>query len=130
MTVAITLRLVGPGEPVQALERGGGRMRLEGVRAQGVAELGHDRRRLNAPPGDVADREPDAPVVELEHVVPVSPHLDAGAAGYEARRQPHARDLGQALGNEASLEHIGALALGDVADRARHEDAFAPSGAG
>ncbi len=99
-------------------------MGLERVRAQGVAQLGHDRRGLQATPGHVADHQADAAVADLEHVVPVAAHLDARAAGDEAGRQRDSGDVGEVIGNEAALQHLGAPPLRDVADGAGHQDAL------
>src|SRR5947207_12014477 len=99
-------------------------MSLENVCAQGVAQLRHDRCCLKAPPRHVADDEPDAPVIDLEDVVPVPADLDAGATGYEARGELHTRYLGKPLGNEAPLQYICSPSIGDVADRTGHEHAL------
>ncbi len=69
------------GEAVQELEdlvRG----QVEaGVRADGGAELTHDRRRADASAHDVADDQGGATAAEGDHVVPVAADRGLGAAG-------------------------------------------------
>src|SRR5687768_17227205 len=79
---------------------------------------------MNAAAGHVADHEPDPPFTHVEDVVPIASDLDAGAAGDEAGGEPHAGNLGEPLGHEASLQHVGSLSLRHVADRARHQETF------
>ena len=104
-------------------ERRGRGMLLERVRAQGVAKLAHERGGMEATPGHVADHHADPAALELEHVVPVSAHVDARSSGHEARRQADAGNLREAFRHEAALQHVGAPAFGDVADGARHQRA-------
>jgi hypothetical protein len=101
---------------VQPLEDGG---RLVAVERVGLERVGlerrphpsHQRRCPQPPADDVADGEPDAPIPEVERVVPVAAHLHAGPAGEVAHRDRGAGDARRRVAQQAALERLGDVPL-------------------
>ena len=81
-------------------------MPVGGVGAHRGPQLGHDRRRLDAAPDDVADRQRDAPAGEREDVVPVAAQAAARRGQVAGGRLEPERvaDLGR---QQPPLEHLG-----------------------
>ena len=103
------------GEAVQELEdlvRG----QVEaGVRADGRAELAHDRRRADPSAHDVADDEGRAAAAEGDDVVPVAADRGLRAAGLVGGGDAQVVGLLQLLGEQGALEGDGGLALAALA---------------
>src|SRR4051794_15781377 len=97
-----------PVEPVDALAR---RVAVERVRAQGGAELGHERRRRQPAADDVADGEPDAPAADGKDVVPVAAEARRGRRRQVAGGDLEARDHGELLRQQRPLQRLGDAAL-------------------
>jgi hypothetical protein len=76
-----------------------------------VPELRHQRGRLDAVAGHVAQHQADAAVVEAEDVVPVAADLGSLGGRHVAHRGAHALELGQLGGEEGALERLGDAAL-------------------
>ena len=85
---------------------------LERVRAQRVADTSHEARGFHAVPRDVADDDDDAAVGGLERVVPVAADVDVDLGGPVRGRDLHARDHGQAVGNDRRLQQLDDAVLG------------------
>src|SRR6266508_3492938 len=104
---------------------------LQGADAQRHPHLPHGRGGPQAMPGDIADREPNPPVGELHHVVPVAADLHIRGCRHVAGRQQDTGNLGEAVGEEASLQGLrdpvlafGHLALRDILNRPNHSERF------
>ena len=68
-------------EPVEAHECGTGAGMFQQKCPARAAELSHHRRRGKAVPHTVAHDQRDAPIVEVDHVVPVATHLKRAGRG-------------------------------------------------
>ena len=92
-----------------------------------VAEAAHQRRRLDAVAGDVADCHREPVPVERDRVVPVAPDPRLGARGEVAAGYGEAGDGRKRLREEAALERLGDLVLVLVQARVidRHRGAIA-----
>ncbi len=79
-----------------------------------MTNLSHDDGGAEAVPGDVADGERDAPVGQIERVVPVP--ADVGLLG--ARRVGRVKSVlsvrGQAFGQQSPLQRVGDVPLARV----------------
>ncbi len=69
-----------------------------------LADLAHDRGGEHAVPGDVADRDHDAPVAERGRVVEVAADLQRLARRHVAAAQLRAEHVGQLAREQAALE--------------------------
>ena len=92
---------------------------LEGVGAEGVAELAHERGGRDALARHVADRDLDDAVGPPQHVEPVAPDLQARAPGLVARRRVDGLDR-RNVRQEAALQRDGDVVLLLVPQRPPH----------
>jgi len=69
-------------EHVELLDDNPRRVILEGIRPERVAQLAHQRRRLEPVPDHVHHRQPDLPAFEGDRVVPVATDVGPHAAGW------------------------------------------------
>jgi hypothetical protein len=79
---------------------------LEGIGAQRVAELAHQRGGLDCVSGDVADHQSEATVGQGDGVVPVPSDADLAAAGHVAGREGDAGRLRHLVDEDAALERL------------------------
>ena len=84
---------------------------LERVGAQRVADLAHRRGGLHPAPADVADHDPEAPVGQLERVVPVAARVVARVAGDVADDELVAGQLRQRGRQQRALQRRGGRVL-------------------
>ena len=96
----------GAGEPVDSREDRRRRPAFERVGTRAGPQLAHHRRGPDPAARDVADHQIHRAIGILDRVVPVAAHVDTRAAGQISSRELDAGDVGQAVGEEASLERL------------------------
>src|SRR5919197_831062 len=106
---SVYMRIASPGASETSCSSWVGYGSVPSVGAKSRAQLAHQRRRAHAVARDVADRQPDLPARELDHVVPVAAHHRLRRRyrvdrRNEARRDVDPRDVGHALGEQAALQ--------------------------
>ena len=102
------------GETVEPDEHG---RRLQAVDREcpdRVSQLRHARGCLDALADDVADHEAELPVGKLEHVEPVAPDIEVGAAGQVAGRELDAVDARKGAREHTALQRLRDGLLGLV----------------
>ena len=95
-------------------EHGGRGVPLAEVGPDGVAQGGHDGRRADAAPGDVADDEGEMLLVEGHDGVPVAADVHPACARDVAHRHLQPGDVGDGPGQKRLLQRGGDGALGPV----------------
>ncbi len=93
-------------ELVQPCQEVPGAAAVDGVGAQGGAQLAHHHGGVQPVPGDVSDHGDEAAVGLAEGVVPVTADVQATGGREIARRQAQARCGGQ-LGEQGALQRLG-----------------------
>ena len=111
-------------DSVQLLEHLGGRKVKPRVRADRRAQLAHQTRRADPPPGDVADDERRASGTEIDRVVPVAADARPLHPGLVVRGDLQMHRLKPPAGEQAALQRIGdlMLAFGGFVRRRRGRD--------
>jgi hypothetical protein len=94
----------GPREPVELRQHLGGSVGDECNRSQRAAQLGHDRRGLQAAADDVTDGDCQPAAADLEGVVPVTADLHSVSARLVAHRARHTLDAAVSDVQQADLQ--------------------------
>ena len=76
-----------------------------------MAQQRHRRRGVQPVPGDVADHQQHAPLVDRDHVVPVAADVDPRRGRHVARAHPQSAEPRQRVGQQRVLERLRDAAL-------------------
>ena len=119
---------LGPEQPVEALHHASRVVALERVRPQRAPQPSDHRRPREPLARDVAHHEPHGAARDRDHVVPVAAHLGLRGGREIARRDLEAREVRQAVGQQAALKRLGDPVLALVHARVRDREAHALRG--